>query len=103
MNFIFKSYIPPKYIRFCPGANYIVPKNNIIKYSKEFYKNLKFLIKYSQLSGESHILERALYSIWNSQYEASEIMQISFDKNIIFPKKDSTFKAVLIKIASKIL
>ena len=28
MSFIFKAYIPPKYIRFCPGANYIVPKYN---------------------------------------------------------------------------
>ena len=32
MNFIFKSYINPRYIRFCPGANYILPKYNILKY-----------------------------------------------------------------------
>ena len=41
---------------------------------KPEYKNLKYKINYSQLSGESHILERALFAIWNSEYEVSEIL-----------------------------
>ena len=101
MSFIFDSYIPPKYIRFCPGANYIVPKYNILKFKKSFYKNLKFIIKHSQLSGESHILERALYSIWNSEYEVSDNMNKLFDSSTVFPRKDNFFESNFNKIISK--
>ena len=102
MSFIFKSYINPKYIRFCPGANYIVPKSHILKYDLVFYRNLKFLIDYDQLSGESHILERALFSIWNSEYSVSDIMKTPFNTNTNFPNKDNIFKAQLRKLISKI-
>ena len=101
MSFIFKSYIPPKYIRFCPGANYIVPKYNILKFKKSFYQNLKFIIKHSQLSGESHILERALFSIWNSEYEVSENMKKIFNMSTVFPRKDNFFEANFNKTISK--
>lgn len=102
MKFILKNYNPPKYIRFCPGANYIVPRYNVLKFSKYFYQNLKFLVGYSQLSGESHILERSLYSIWNSTYEESEIMKKPFNQNIVFPKKDGFMKIITTKFFSKI-
>ena len=101
MNFIFKSYINPKYIRFCPGANFIVPKPYILKYDLIFYKNLKFLVNYSQLSGESHILERALLSIWKSEYKVSEIMKRPFNESTIFPKKDNFLKAITTKLISR--
>lgn len=54
----------PSYIPFAPGANYIVPKENILKHSKEFYAKLKSYVDYTQLPGEAHIIERALYTIW---------------------------------------
>jgi len=101
MNFIFESYINPKYIRFCPGANFIVPKFNILKYDLVFYKNLKYIIDYSQLSGESHILERALLSIWNTEYKVSEIMKTPFNENTVFPKKENILKVISRKIISK--
>ncbi len=101
MNFIFESYINPHYIRFCPGANFIVPKFHILKYDLVFYKNLKYIINYSQLSGESHILERALLSIWNSNYKVSEVMKKPFDKYTVFPKKDNFMKVIKRKIISK--
>lgn len=103
MGFIFKSYICPKYIRFCPGANYIVPKNNIKKYDLIFYKNLKYLIKYSQLSGESHILERGLLNIWNSNYQVSENMKVPFNELTSFPKKDNIIKANIKKLVNKLI
>ena len=103
MNFIFKKYINPKYIRFCPGANYIVPKTNILKFNKQFYINLKFIIGHNQLSGESHILERALFSIWNSEYEVSAIMKKKFDTNSVFPKKDKQTTIFFKKVYQKFL
>jgi len=102
MNFIFKSYINPEYIRFCPGANYIVPRNIILKYDLVFYKNLKYIINYEQLSGESHILERALFSIWNSEYKVSDIMKKPFNEDTIFPKKDNFYTAKIKNLISRI-
>ena len=101
MNFIFKSYKNPKYIRFCPGANFIVPKVHILKYELVFYKNLKYIINYSQLSGESHILERALLGIWNSEYKVSDVMKKPFDENTVFPNKDNFCKVITRKLISK--
>ena len=102
MNFIFKSYINPEFIRFCPGANYIIPRNNILKYDLVFYKNLKYIINYAQLSGESHILERALFSIWNSEYKVTDIMKKPFNEDTIFPKKENFFKAKIKNYISRI-
>ena len=102
MNFIFKSYSSLKYIRFCPGANYVVPKKNILKYDLIFYKNLKYIINYSQLSGESHILERALYTIWNKDYLAADIMNSPLNEFTVFPKKENILKANIRKLISRI-
>ena len=102
MNFIFKSYINPEFIRFCPGANYIIPRNNILKYDLVFYKNLKYIINYAQLSGESHILERALFSIWNSEYKVTDIMKKPLNENTIFPKKENFYTSKFKNFISRI-
>lgn len=54
----------PDYIPFAPGACYIVPRENVLKRSKEFYQKLKEFCGWSQLNAESHAIERALYTIW---------------------------------------
>ena len=63
---------PPKRlaIQFAPGANYAVPKETILKYSKNFYQNLQHIVSYVpnppyvRTSGESYLCERFLYFIW---------------------------------------
>lgn len=54
----------PEYLAFAPGGNYIVPRENILKRSKEFYKELLDYVSWSQINAESHCAERALYTIW---------------------------------------
>jgi hypothetical protein len=54
----------PEYLPFAPGANYIVPKQNILKHPKSFYEKLREYCAWSQINAESHTIERALYSIW---------------------------------------
>tara|TARA_Y100000589_G_C27123513_1_gene617501 strand:+ start:28 stop:876 length:849 start_codon:yes stop_codon:yes gene_type:complete len=73
-KYIFKEVENPHFLRFAPGANYIVPKNNILSRSKIFYKNLMTFISHSQFSCESHYLERSLYVIWNSSIKTAEKM-----------------------------
>lgn len=52
------------YLCFAPGANYIVPKENVLKHQKGFYEKLRSYVDYTQLPGEAHLLERVLYTIW---------------------------------------
>jgi len=54
-----------KYLGFAPGANYIVPRKNILKRSKDFYVRLLGYCSWSQINAESHAIERALNNIWS--------------------------------------
>tara|TARA_Y100000593_G_scaffold18923_1_gene37721 strand:+ start:610 stop:1311 length:702 start_codon:yes stop_codon:yes gene_type:complete len=72
----------PQWVRFAPGANYIVPKENILRYEKRFYEKLNSYIDYDaseeecagreKIPAECHIIERALYTIWTSNYKVRE-------------------------------
>ena len=55
----------PDYLGFAPGACYIVPKENILKHSSEFYYELRKSVEYCQLPAEAHAIERSLYNIWS--------------------------------------
>lgn len=54
----------PPYLPFACGACYIVPKENILKHSKEYYARLKELVSWHQTPAEAHLIERSLYNIW---------------------------------------
>lgn len=54
-----------KYLKFAPGSNYIVPKENILKHSKEFYIKLRSYLEHAIYPGEAQLIERGLYYLWN--------------------------------------
>ncbi len=88
MKFCFINPVIPKYIRFPPGGCFIVPKNQILKYDVIFYKNLKTFVEHSRISGEGQLIERALYTIWNCNFEVSDRMKKEIDKdNFPYPNK----------------
>ena len=74
-SYLFNVCNLPDFIRFSPGANFIVPQENILLRSKNFYKNLINFINYSKLSCESHFLERSLVTIFNSNVQSSKFME----------------------------
>lgn len=53
-----------EYIKFAPGSNYILPKENILKHPKQFYEELRSYLDWSVYPGECMIIERGLYNIW---------------------------------------
>lgn len=53
-----------EYIPFAPGSNYIVPKENILKHSKEFYQKLRSYLEWDRYPGEAQIIERGMYTVW---------------------------------------
>lgn len=59
----------PEYVWFCPAANYVVPKNNILKYSKNFYKKIMNYTDYNNNPIESHWFERIFQMAWQGCLE----------------------------------
>ena len=53
-----------EYIPFAPGSNYILPRENILKHSKEFYEKLREYLAWTTYPGEAQIMERGLYTLW---------------------------------------
>lgn len=54
-----------EYLRFAPGSNYILTKENVLKHPKEFYEKLRSYLKWDVYPGEAQIIERNLYYIWS--------------------------------------
>lgn len=53
-----------EFVPFAPGSNYILPKENILKHSKEFYEKLRAYLEWTIYPGEGQIMERGLYNLW---------------------------------------
>jgi len=75
-SFIFDAGRRPDYLRFAPGANYLVPREHILLRSKNFYLNLRNFVSHAQFSCESHFVERSLISIWSSNLIESKKMSM---------------------------
>lgn len=63
---IFETPSHPEYVRFSPGANYLIPKENALQYNRFFFETMKNFIGWDILTGEAHMFERATYTIFNS-------------------------------------
>lgn len=74
-KFIFDVSVIPVYLRFAPGANYVVPRENILIRSRQFYINLRKLIAHATNSCEAHYVERTLVAIWSSTLKDGEMMR----------------------------
>ena len=75
--FCFVDPVLPRYVRFSPGANYIIPKNVLLQYPKVFYENLRTFVSYApdHVPGESYIIERAFYTIFTAEYKLNDVMK----------------------------
>ncbi len=86
LSFCFIDPVYPKYIRFPPGGCYIVPKQQLLKYEITFYKNLREFVSYARIPCEGLMIERALYTIWNCNFEVSKNMKKEIDyEQFIYP------------------
>lgn len=89
LSFIYKNPIWPRYNLYSPGACYIVTKHQVLKNSKQFYKNILKLISYTDpvnpFPSEAHQIEWLCHTIYTSNYEIQEYMNsdIDFDAALI--------------------
>ncbi len=54
----------PDYLKFAPGGSYILTRERVHRYGKEFYEELAAMLPYCQRPGEAHFLERTYYTLW---------------------------------------
>ena len=52
------------YLPFAPGGNYILTKEVVHKYGRDFYDNLRSILPYCQEPVEAQMLERSYYNMW---------------------------------------
>ena len=69
LRFIYKDPMIPQYCMFSPGACFIVRREQILKHSREFYRNLNKIMNYAMdpsFPSEAHQIERILPIIFTS-------------------------------------
>lgn len=54
----------PDYLKFAPGGSYILTKERVHRYAKDFYEKLASILPYCQRPGEAHFLERTYFTLW---------------------------------------
>ena len=72
LRFIYKNPMIPQYCMFSPGACYIVRREQVLRHSREFYRNLNKLMNYGMnpsFPSEAHQIERILPIIFTSLSE----------------------------------
>lgn len=55
----------PEYLQFPPGGNFILTKEVIHKYPKDFYVKMRDTLGYTKLPAEAQMAERTYYSLWS--------------------------------------
>lgn len=75
MESLFENYTHLDYVRFAPGSQYLIHKNNALYYSKHFWKTIMDIFPTTiGLNGgtEAHLVERAMWLILNNIYIPKE-------------------------------
>lgn len=72
MKLIFENPQFDRYIKFAPGANFIISKKEVQRYNINFYKKMKEFTSWHQKPGEAYILERALVKIFQNDFIIKE-------------------------------
>lgn len=55
----------PPYLKFAPGGSYIVTRERVHRYGREFYDDMRSILPYCQNPGEAHMIERTYFNLWS--------------------------------------
>jgi len=60
------TFFLPKeaYIPFAPGGSYILTRERVHRYSRDFYKDMRDTLMYAKHPVEAHCAERSYYLLW---------------------------------------
>lgn len=68
LEFFFLDPVHPDWVEFSPGGCYIVPRSQIVRYPRDFFRVLHFLVSYDFFPAEAYLVERLLHTVWTSEY-----------------------------------
>jgi len=54
----------PDFIPFAPGGSYLLTKERVHRYSRDFYEKMRDTLPYTQLPGEAQLAERSYGLLW---------------------------------------
>jgi hypothetical protein len=54
----------PSYLPFAPGGNYILTREKVHRYSRDFYAKMASVLPYCREPGEAQMCERSYFNIW---------------------------------------
>jgi Protein of unknown function (DUF3431) len=83
LRFVYKDPVIPLYVRFSPGGDCIIPKENILKLPKVVYENLRLFMSHCREPGETHMIERAMFTLMMSNFELNPKMLQKLDENFV--------------------
>lgn len=66
LRFVFDDPVIPRFVPFAPGANYLVPAENLKNAPKELYAFLSHISSYKFFPPEAWAVERLLWTIWTT-------------------------------------
>lgn len=55
----------PPFLAFAPGGNYILTRDRVHRYSRDYYDKMRSILPYCQRPGEAQFIERSLYTLWS--------------------------------------
>jgi hypothetical protein len=61
-----------QYIKFPPGGCLLIPKENILRFNKNFYENARMWVSWDVRPGEAFLFERSYTSIFTSNWDIKE-------------------------------
>ncbi len=94
-KFVYKDPVLPRYCAFSPGGCYIVNKQQILKNSKTFYKNLLKLMEYKKeenFPAEAFLVERLMPWIFTSKLEVNPWMEDEDKFNAVLTKCEDSIR-----------
>lgn len=54
----------PSYLPFAPGGSYILTRDSVHRYSRDYYEKMANILPYTREPGEAQMCERSYYSMW---------------------------------------
>lgn len=54
----------PSYLPFAPGGNYILTREKVHKYSRDYYAKMASILPYAREPAEAQMCERSYYNLW---------------------------------------
>lgn len=53
------------YLGFAPGGNYILTRETVHKYSRDYYAKMAAILPYAREPGEAQMCERSYFNLWH--------------------------------------